>query len=385
MNEEVKLTRDELTTMMSEVVKGAMEEQTKRLGLDKIDRKFGGYFGMTDEKLASLQGKEKTAQFFKAVYNKDLSTLASMKAMNEGTGSAGGFIVPDEFASEVNRIVEDFGLIAKLATKYPMGSDTLNIPRLSASVTVSYPGENTAGTASQPTLENVQLLAKTIVGITPMSNELLADSNVNLVDLLAQLFAEAIAGTMDVQGFTGTGAPFTGIFGDAGVTVVTPSAGNSTFTLCSTPDNFRTLISQVKPWALSGSAFFMNRAVWELVQVKKASTGGDYFASTVNPVVSGSGVAGMNAPAGSLWGYPVYLTDKITGTTGVSTKFAIFGNLKHLYVGERGGMTVDISREGVVGADSLFEKNMSAVRVTKRHAIAVGLPTAFAVLKTSAT
>lgn len=382
------MTKDELIKMMGDVAKSAMDENAKRLGLDKVDRKFGfGAFfnGASEEKIASMDSKQKTAEFFKAVYHKDFSTLANLKAMVGGTGSAGGFIVPEEFAAEVNRIVEDFGIVAKLATKYPMSSDTLRIPRLSASVSVTYPGEVTAGTASQPTLEEVALLAKTIVGITPMSNELLADANVNVVDLLATLFAEAIAGTIDSQAFTGTGSPFTGIFTDAGVTVVTPATGNSTFTLCATPDNFRTLISQVKPWALSGSAFFMNRAVWELVQTKKASSGGEYFASAVNPVVSGSGVAGMNAPAGTLWGYPVYLTDKITGTTGVSTKFAVFGNLKHIYLGERDGLSVEISREATVGSDSLFEKNMSAVRVTSRHAIAVGLPSAFAVLKTSAS
>lgn len=369
--------------MMSEVSQKAVEAETKRLGLDKVDRKFNA--GVAEEKIASMSSKEKAATFFKSVFNKDLNTLASLKAMNETTGSAGGYLVPEEFEADVKRIVEDFGIVSKLATKFPMNSDTMNIPRLSASVTVSYPGEATAGSGSTPTLESVQLLAKTIVGITPMSNELLADANVNVVDLLAQLFGEAIAGTIDSQAFTGTGSPFTGIFGDTGVTVVTPATGNSTFTLCATPDNFRTLISQVKPWALSGSAFFMNRAVWEIVQTKKASSGGDYFASAVNPVVSGSGVAGMNAPAGTLWGYPVYLTDKITGTTGVSTKFAVFGNLKHVYLGERAGMTVDIGREGTVGSDNLFEKNMSAVRVTSRHAIAVGLPTAFAVLKTSAS
>jgi len=384
--EPTKLTEEQLKALLGQ----AVEARIKELGLDQIDRKFGMYpahlIGKSQEDLAKLDKKQRVAAFFKAVYHRDAPTLANFKAMNEGTGSAGGFVVPDEFAAEVNRIVEDFGLVPKLSKPYPMGSDTLRIPRLSASVTVSYPGEGAAATASQPTLAEVLLSSKTLVGITPLTNELLEDANVDLVDLLTELFAEAIAGEADNQGLAGVGTPFTGILGDAGVSVVTAPTGNSTFELASTPDNLRDLIAQVKPWALQGAAFVMHRTVWAIVQKKKSSTGGDYFASAATPVLTPSGVVGMpNAVAGTLWGYPVYLSDKMPSTTAVSTKYIIFGNLRHLYWGRRKDIGVDIAREGTVGADNLFEKNMSAVRVMQRHAIAVGLPAAFAALKTSAT
>jgi HK97 family phage major capsid protein len=319
------------------------------------------------------------------VYHKDGVSLAAFKSLTEGTGSAGGFIVPEEFAAEVNRVVEDFGLVPKLARIYPMKYDTLNVPRLASSVSVYWPGEATAGTASQPVFEQVVLSAKTLVGITPMSNELLADANVNVVDLLVELFAEAIAGEMDKQGFAGTGSPFTGILKDTGVTFYSPTT-TSTFTLSATPDNCRGLISQVKPWSLQGAAFFMHRAVWLLIQTAKASTSGDYFISAYNPVVVGANTtqAFPMAMAGSLWGYPVYLSDKLPSVTAISTPFIIFGNLKHLYVGDRQEMAVAISQDATVGSDNLFAANMSAVRVVTRKAIAVGLPAAFAVLKTTA-
>jgi HK97 family phage major capsid protein len=386
MSTEVKkfeVTKEELVNLIDEAstekASKLIDAKIKELGLEKgANQKFvykGSIANKSDEEVSKMESKEKMASFIKAVYNKDTDSLAKFKAMSEGTNSAGGFVVPEEFAAEVNRVVEDFGLVAKLARKIPMSSDTLNIPTLSSSVTVSWPGENTAGTASQPVLASVILASKTLVGITPMSNE-----------LLVELFAEAIAGEMDNQGLNGSGSPFTGILGNGSVTVVTPAVGNSTFTLCSTPDNARTLISNVKPWALQGSAFIMHRTVWELFQIKKSSTGGDYFISAAVPVLTG--VAGQSYPtaaAGTLWGYPVFLSDKMPTTTGVSTKYVIFGNLKHLYVGERAGMNVTISEHATVGSDSLFEKNMSAVRVTMRTAIVVGLPTAFSVLRTSAS
>lgn len=387
--ENIKLTKDELTGLLTGIAGSALDAKIKELGLDKVDRKFGNYpsflIGKSQEDLDKMDKKGRVAEFIKAVFRKDMGTLANFKALNEGTGSAGGFIVPEEWAAEVNRIVEDFGLVPKLSRRYPMRYDTLRVPRLSASVSVSYPGEGAAGTASQPTFEEVNLLSKTLVGLTAATNELLADANVDVVDLLTELFAEAIAGEADKQGLTGTGSPFTGILSDAGVTVVTAPTGEDTFAEAANPDNMRDLIAQVKPWALQGAAFIMHRTVWSIVQKKKSSTGGDYFASAANPILTPSAVQGYpSAIAGTLWGYPVYLSDKMPSVTGVSTKFVIFGNLKHLYWGVRSDLGVSFSEHATVGADNLFEKNMSAVRVITRHAIAVGLPAAFAVLKTAA-
>lgn len=397
--ETITLSKDELVKLLDEVGSKKAEEAVAaalaKLGLDKTNTepKFLGSSGKTAEQIQALAAKEKAAEFIKAVYRKDVGALAAFKAtMNEGTGSQGGFLVPEEFAAEVFRVVEDFGIVAKLATKFPMVRDTLNVPRISAAVTVYWPGEATAGTASQPTLEQVVLSAKTLMGITPMSNELLSDANVAVVNLLVQLFAEAIAGEIDNQGLAGSGAPFTGILNDTGVTVVTlaNSAGFSTFTGASTPDNARTLISNVKPWSLQGACFIMHRTVWAIFQTAKASSSGDYFISTFNPVLSGNTAANGTqafplAVAGSMWGYPVLLSDKMPTSTAVSTKYVIFGNLAHMFLGTRQDLAVSISQEATVGSYNLFAANMSAVRVITRCAVAVGLPAAFAVLKTAAS
>jgi len=86
-----------------------------------------------------------------------------------------------------------------------------------------------------------------------------------------------------------------------------------------------------------------------------------------------------------MWGYPVYLSDKMPSSTAINTKYVIFGNLKHLFLGMREEIGVAISDSATIGTDNLFAQNMSAVRVVTRHAVAVGLPKAFAVLETSAS
>lgn len=393
--DKIEMTAEELKSLVVEATQEAVKEQVegkiKELGLDQVEEKLVNKFSGSDsiEAIKSLEGKEKSAKFFRALYAKDTSVLGAFKAMSEGTGSAGGFVVPEEFTAEVFRIIEDYGLVAKMATRIPMGSDTRNVPRLSSSVTVSYPGENTAGTASQPVMAQVQLLAKTCVGLTAMSNELLADANVNVVELLAQLFAEAIAGTLDTQGLAGTGSPFTGILGNASVNVVTLGTGDTSFADVDLND-LRDLVTQVKPWALQGAGYIMHREVWAVVQKLRttSSVAGDYFSASTNPVIVGVPQGFPTATAGFLWGYPVYLSDQmpdITNDDAVSTKFVIFGNLKHLFYGVREELAVSISDSATVGSDNLFEQNMSAVRVVARHALSVGLPTAFAVLKTAAS
>lgn len=333
-----------------------------------------------------MDKKQKVARFIKAVFQRDLATV---KALSEGTPADGGYQVPEEFASEVNRIVEDFGLIRKMARKVPMNSDTMNLPRLASSVGVTFPGENTAGTESQPVWDNVQLVAKTAVGLTVASNELLADANITIVDLLAELFAEALAGEEDKQGFAGTGAPFTGILSESGVNELVLGAGKDTYAEA-TGDDYRDLIALVKPWSLQGAGWFLHRTVWAEVQKLKDGVSGSYIASAsnpvLNPIVGAQGQSFNTMAVGTIWGYPVYLSDKLPATsdlTQTGKAFAIFGNLNHVYFGDRQTMTLGISDSATVGANNTFEMNQSAVRVTERFALEVGLPSAFARMKTA--
>lgn len=398
--EKVTMTKDDLIKLMDEVATRAattvVAEKMKEIIAPALTRfeKFApkGISTKSDEELSKLSKKQKSAEFIKAVYKKDnagIAALSSQKALTEGIGSGGGFLVPEEFGTEVFRLVQDFGLIAKLGRIFPMNTDTLNVPRMASTVSVYWPGEAVAGTPSYPVFERVQLIAKTLVGITPMSNELLADANVDIVDFLLEIFAEAIAGEIDNQGFAGVGTPWTGILNATGTNVYQPanSTSQSTFTGAATPDNARQMISKVIPWALQGAAFIMHRTVWALFQTVKTSGSGEYFISAATPALTNPNAAqGFPlAMAGTMWGYPVYLSDKMPTSTAVSTNFVIFGSLRHFYVGQRQELSVAISQDATVGTDNLFAANMSAVRVIVRMAGSVGLPGAFALLKTAAS
>jgi HK97 family phage major capsid protein len=374
--------------MVAEAVDKAVEEKLAKT--DKIVRKDVDPTpddepeGDEPEE-APVEGEAKIMKFINAVSQKDKATIKQLvgtKALVAGSDTAGGYLVPEEFTAELIRIAEDFGLVRRMARRIPMSSDTRNIPRLTTSVQVYWPGENTAGTPSDPVFGNVQLLAKTVVGLTVISNELLEDSNPEIAGILMELFAEALAGEEDKQGLVGSGSPFTGVLGDTNVTTVTMASGKTAFADVDA-DDLRDLIAQIKPLALGGAGFKMHRTVWATVQKLKDGANA-YIATTSNPIVGGNASIATGA-VGTVWGYPVYLSEKMPSATAVDTKYIIFGNLKYLFLGDRKTVTMAISDSATVGSDNVFEQNSSAVRVTERIALAVGVPSAFAVLKTSAT
>ena len=66
------------------------------------------------------------------------------------------------------------------------------------------------------------------------------------------------------------------------------------------------------------------------------------------------------------------------GDTGVDTPLVIFGNLRHVYFGDRRRMTMAQSTHVGFTTDQVY------LRVIQRMAVTVALPEAFAVLKTAA-
>jgi len=64
----------------------------------------------------------------------------------------------------------------------------------------------------------------------------------------------------------------------------------------------------------------------------------------------------------------------------------VFANIgKALILGDKGTMTLAQSDSATVGGKNVFAANQKALRATHDHAIAIGLPTAAVVIRTSAS
>ena len=163
-------------------------------GADAEIRAFRfGMFG-----LASVMGSEKAAKWCR-------ENGIELKAHSEGVNSAGGFFVPEEFATAIIDLRDSYGYFRRLCQVMPMGRDTMTVPRRVGGLTAYPVGEGQAGTQSQAQWNQVRLTAKKWMVLTLMSSELDEDAVVSIGDMLVGEIAYAFAVAEDTAGFSGDG------------------------------------------------------------------------------------------------------------------------------------------------------------------------------------
>jgi HK97 family phage major capsid protein len=347
-------------------------------GMDNVDKKYFMFPGIgNDGKMAdnlTPEGKfGKTIKFLQAMVGKDVKTLKSMhqdvmtKAnLSEGTATDGGFLVPEEFKAEVLRLAPQYGVLRREARIIPMAYDVVNIPAAGTTdLTAQWVNEAAQILSTDPDFRQVTLTINKLASIPKVTNELLADANVNVVQYLAELISEAFAQEEDNQGFNGTGSPFVGVLTATGVPT-SPHAGGTAFIALSYQDLVNTTAG-IYTNATANAKFYFHRSMVAHIRGLITTAGAPIIGSTAREVA----------------GYPLIDTEILPGTAGANSKvdgtpYAIFGDLrKGMAMGERGSMTMKITTEGTVGGDNLFEKDMAALRMIERVAIGVVLPSAF--------
>mgnify|MGYP000864427771 CR=1 FL=1 len=387
------------TKVVAETTKGLKEELKKEITEETAKANEATLKAIADQRAADeakantavnskavKNGKDytKTIKFLNCVISGDNAGLKELglKILNSDSDSQGGFVVPEEFSSMVDEIRLNVGLARKLARYVPMRASKKNMPILDNDVLVYWPGQGGTKTASEFTFGNVVLDAETLAGLIVLTNELLADSDVSMVEFIAQRFGQALAKEEDKQMLVGTGAPFIGVMTAAGTNLVQMSSGNTTFSQVTIAD-LNTMRAQLEETILDGAVWVMHRFVLAIVQSIKEN--GQSIVSFCNPVITADYKGGLVSPSAMLLGHPVYTSSQMPSTTAVATKFMIFGNFKYYYFGEREGKRVDRSDSATVAGRSLFETNCIALRIEERIAMAIGLPAAFSILRTAAS
>lgn len=144
------------------------------------------------------------------------------KAMTSTSATAAGPLVPDQFIPDLIRNVNDVGDFSALVTPFQMGAQSIQFPRRTGGNTAYFQAEASAGTQSNPTYDNVELNAKTLIALTIVSQQLIDDSNVGVIDKLMEELAYSIADKIDSCFFVGDGSDtyggITGIARKFGVT-----------------------------------------------------------------------------------------------------------------------------------------------------------------------
>jgi HK97 family phage major capsid protein len=239
------------------------------------------------------------------------------RALNEGSNSAGGVLVPEEFAARVIRLVENYGTFAASGVeKVTMSRDTMIIPKRVTGTTAYFVGEGTAVTESEPSYANVQLIAKKLAVGTRMSTEVVEDALISLADAVATEFATSLAYKIDLCGWIGDGtSQYGGITGAVNrvndgtraASVVTSGSGRTGFETLTVAD-FVNVIGKMPLYARSGAQWYISPSGFasSMARLRYAAGG--------NTVESVGG--GVNE---TFLGFPVNLVHVMDSTLGADT------------------------------------------------------------------
>jgi HK97 family phage major capsid protein len=288
------------------------------------------------------------------------------RALEEGTGSAGGYTVPEVLgAGFIDRVRNQMAVMRAGAVTVPMSSDVLHLARLAQPG--AYTATSPAGSAANWKLENnsideasldlerVTFTARTLPILIKLSVELSEDSS-NIDAIIEREMASALALELDRASLLGSGtAPEPkGIRYQSGVTV--SSLGTH-------PTDYDFLIDAI------GDVWAGNHEPNARLYNSQLATKIAKFKSTVDaqPLRVPDVVAAV----------PAFRTNQIpmAGTSPDMTS-VFLGDFRELMVGMRTSFRLEVSR---VAGDS-FDKLQIAVRAYLRADIQLSHPEAFVVL-----
>lgn len=267
------------------------------------------------------------------------------KVMTEGTDSAGGFLVFEEFIAQILQV----GLEASVIRSHgpmviPMKSDTINIPRVDdtshassvyGGVVAYWTEEAGTKTATDMKWGNTKLTAHELSGYTVASNALLADSAIALEPYLKRVFGEAWSFFEDdafING-NGTGQPL-GIL-NAPVTI-SPYRNTTSHVYF---EDLVTLYTRMLPRSRGKAIWLVNHEVLpELIQMGAGSAAP---ASGHQLVWISKDMGATKGIPGTIFGRPFFVTEKMQAL-GTAGDIGFF-DLSYYLIGDRQALTIDAS------------------------------------------
>jgi HK97 family phage major capsid protein len=287
------------------------------------------------------------------------------KAHTEGVNSAGGFLVPEVFETELIRLREEFGIARSECRVRPMTTDVHRIPRQRDTLTPYFVGEAAAITESTMSFEQVSLVAKKMAVLTTISSELNEDAFISIADEVSGEIAYAFAKREDECLFLGDGTSTYG--GITGLANSMGSAGISQTTELTTPaltdvtslGVFTDLMALLPQYADTRNCkWYMHKSVYHgTVEAIVREAGGNTFRDQLD---------GKWTP--NLLGYPVVFSQVLPdiNTTTDNAKIAYFGDMTlAASFGDRRSTQIQVSDQAM----DVFQQDEIAVRGTERFDI----------------
>lgn len=349
---------EKLSAKMAEEVKEEVKEEKKETADVQvkamiIDKKYGS---VTVDKLSEIKeviperkaaGKihteisGTTKHFMNALLTGDKQKL---QILTEGTPSAGGYLVPEDFMNMIVEDLRDATVMRQLASQMNTTVDTVHLPKLDTRPKAAWRSEAAVKQTSTAQFSELVFTPYSLASIVTLSQELADDAQLgvggSVVNYIAGLIVQALAEEEDKAFWTGNGSGKpTGIM----------DYSLNTRTVGSNPaDDIIGLYYQLKQGYRSTASYVANASTIASIRQLKNTTN-DYLVTNL-----------AGNPYSTIMGRPVYEQNDLPN--GVM----LFGDFKYYQIVDRQGVSVRVSDIATVGGSSAFEKNLVHVRVEKR-------------------
>jgi len=279
------------------------------------------------------------------------------RAMNEGTPSDGGFLVPLETSKKIHDVSLENELVMPRATVQPMLSNSFDLPawsignhssNLFGGFTASYKGEAATLSEANPKPRSMQLNAKKLTGFLRFSNELKSDM-IGGEKALISVAGKGLAWYRDkafLKG-TGVGQPL-GILNSPCLIAVDKETGQTEDTI--NYQNLTSMMSRMHPACFGRSVWVCHQTVIPSLLELSIAVG-----------TGGSAIPVMSERDGkfTILTRPVIFTEK-TEKLGDQGDI-LLADFSSYIIGLREEMRMDLSQH------LYFDTDESALRVIERH------------------
>ena len=248
-----------------------------------------------------------------------------LNALQEGTDSEGGYLVPDEFERTLVEALEEENVFRTLAHVIRTSSGDRKIPVVASKGTASWVDEEGAYQESDDAFSQVSIGAYKLGTMIKVSEELLADSVFDLEAYISKEFARRIGAREEESFFNGDGKgkPL-GILAEKDGAEVGVTAASAT---AITADEVIDLFYSLKAPYRKNAVWVLNDATVKQIRKLKDSTGQYLWQPSL--------VAGT---PDTILGRPVK-TSAFMPTAAAGAKTIAFGDFKYYWIADRQGRT----------------------------------------------
>lgn len=302
----------------------AIDAELSKATSTPLTGKPGAKMGKDEKEKSGHASDEYKCSFWNAMRVK-APMPSVLNALQEGTDSEGGYLVPDEFERTLVEALEEENVFRTLAHVIRTSSGDRKIPVVASKGSASWVDEEGAYQESDDAFSQVSIGAYKLGTMIKVSEELLADSVFDLEAYISKEFARRIGSREEESFFNGDGKgkPL-GILAAAGGAEVGVTAASAT---AITADEVIDLFYSLKAPYRKNAVWLLNDATVKQIRKLKDSTGQYLWQPSL--------VAGT---PDTILGRPVK-TSAFMPTAAAGAKTIAFGDFKYYWIADRQGRT----------------------------------------------